>query len=131
VAAGAVDLNPADEIAALEIRWAEAVQARDTGFLEHFLADEFTLTTGRRDSPVRSRDEYIAVTRESYEVDEWDFARMDVRVYGDAALVRSTYRQRGRMGEERRDTTYLMSDVLVRRASGWLAAARHISDIGA
>jgi hypothetical protein len=100
-------------------------------FLEHLLADEFTLTTGRPGAPVRDRNEYIAVTRDEYMVEEWEFERMDVRVYGDAALVRSTYRQRGRMGDERRDTTYLMSDVFVRRASGWHAAARHISDIGA
>lgn len=95
------------------------MQARDTGFLERLLADEFTLTM---DGGRQQRDEYIAGPHEG---EEWEFERMDVRVYGDAALVRSVYRQ------PRRDATYLMSDVFVRRASGWLVAARHVSAAGA
>lgn len=119
----------AQELVDLEHAWLEAARTRDIEFLERLLGEEFTLTTGRPGVEVRSRAEWLEVTRDSYAIDSFEFADIDARVYDDSALVRSHYRQRGAMGGEDRTTAYLMTDVLVRREGRWQAVARHITPL--
>jgi len=118
-----------DEIEALLHRWAEAVEKREMGFLEALLAPEFTLTTGRPQAPVRTREQYLAVTRDEYEVESWQFDEIVVQHYGRFAVARSRYRQSGRMGGEARDGAYLMTDALVKQSGRWRAVARHITPV--
>ena len=118
-----------DEIEDLLRRWAHAVEHREMAFLESLLATEFTLTTGRPGAEVRTREQYLAVTRDDYEVDEWSFDEIVVQHYGRFAVVRSRYRQRGRMGEEQRAGSYLMTDAFVKQAGRWRAVARHITPL--
>ncbi len=118
------------EIARLQQEWADAVRRRDLSRLEHLLGEEFTLTTGRPGSEVRSRREWLDITRESYVVESFEYEKLDIHVYGDAALVRSRYRQTARMGDLDRSGTYLMTDVWVRRAGRWQAVTRHLSPLG-
>jgi hypothetical protein len=99
-------------------------------FLEALLAPEFTLTTGRPGAEVRTREEYLAVTRDEYEVDSWAFDDVVVQHYGRFAVVRSRYRQSGRMGGEAREGSYLMTDALVKQGGRWRAVARHITGPG-
>src|SRR3982751_2093588 len=55
----------------------------------------------------RTRDmEWLDVTRDSYSIDSFEFSDVDARVYGDTAVVRSYYRQSGKMGGEDRTTAY-------------------------
>jgi ketosteroid isomerase-like protein len=115
------------ELRALLQRWAEAVRDRDIRFLERLLAPEFTLTTGRRPRPVRGREEYLEITESRYVVEEFEFERVEVLDYGDAAVLRSRYRQRGNMDGEDRTQTFLITDVFVRRDGRWLAVSRHVS----
>ena len=96
-------------------------------FLETLLAPEFTLTTGRSQAPVRTREQYLAITRDEYEVDSWEFEEIVVQHYGRFAVARSRYRQSGRMGGEARDDVYLMTDAFVKQSGRWRAVARHIS----
>jgi ketosteroid isomerase-like protein len=116
-----------EELRALLSRWAEAVRDRDVRFLERLLAPEFTLTTGRRPNPIRGREEYLEITESRYVVEEFEFERVDVLDYGDAAVVRSRYRQRGSMDGEDRSQTFLMTDVFARIDGRWLAVSRHVS----
>ena len=66
-------------------------------FLETLLAPEFTLTTGRPEAPVRTREQYLAVTRDEYEVADWAFDDIVVQHYGRFAVTRSRYRQTAQM----------------------------------
>jgi ketosteroid isomerase-like protein len=116
-----------EEFRTLLSRWAEAVRDRDIRYLERLLAPEFTLTTGRRPSPIRGREEYLEITESRYVVEEFEFERVDVLDYGDAAVVRSRYRQRGSIDGEDRSQTFLITDVFVYRDDRWLAVARHVS----
>ena len=81
----------------LEHAWMEAVRSRDVAFLDDLLGEEFTLTTGRPGNEVRGRQEYIDITRERYVIEDFQFEDLDVHIYGDAAMVRSRYAQRGSM----------------------------------
>jgi ketosteroid isomerase-like protein len=118
------------ELESLEREFMRAVQRRDVAWLSDRLGDEFTLTTGRPGHEVRSREEWLRVTGEEYEIDSFSFDELEVLDYGDAAVVRSRYRQRARMGGEDRSESYLMTDVWVRREERWRLVTRHISPLG-
>jgi catechol 2,3-dioxygenase-like lactoylglutathione lyase family enzyme/ketosteroid isomerase-like protein len=118
-----------EELVRLEHAWMDAVQRRDLPFLERLLGEEFTLTTGRPGAEMRRRAEYLEVTREVYVIDEFSFDEVAAHAHGDAGFVRSRYRQRGRMGEEDRTQTFLMTDVFFRRGGRWQAVARHASPL--
>jgi hypothetical protein len=107
----------------------EAVQRRDLAFLDDLLAPEFTLTTGRPGNETRSREEYLEVTRDAYRIDDFAFDELEAVVERDAAVIRSRYSQRGRMGDEDRSQSFLMTDVFFRRGGRWRAVTRHISPL--
>ena len=65
-------------------------------FLEKLLAPEFTLTTGRPGAEVRTREQYLAKTRDGYDVSEWSFDEIVVQHYTRFAVLRSRYTQRHR-----------------------------------
>jgi catechol 2,3-dioxygenase-like lactoylglutathione lyase family enzyme/ketosteroid isomerase-like protein len=123
-------MRAGDELARLERAWLEAVQRRDLPALERLLGEEFTLTTGRPGAEVRTRTEYLEVTRDAYVVESFAFDELETHVHADAAVVRSRYRQRGRMGAEDRTQSFLMTDVWFRRDGRWQAVARHLSPLG-
>jgi Domain of unknown function (DUF4440) len=118
-----------DELIELEHRWMEAVRDRDIDFLERLLAPEFTLTTGRPGAEVRNREEWLAVTRDTYVIEEFGFDELYVDVYPGTAVVRSKYHQRGRMGDADRTQPFLMTDVFIRRDDGWVAVTRHLTPL--
>lgn len=117
------------DLTALSVRFMEAVRDRELPFLEYHLGEEFTLTTGRTGAPVRGRAEWLLVTSSRYEIEEFAFEEIDAHDYGAAALVRTRYRQRGSMGGERRDQTYLMTDVWVERDGRPQLVSRHVSPL--
>jgi ketosteroid isomerase-like protein len=117
------------ELIRLEHDWMRAVQERDMQFLDDLLGEEFTLTTGRPGVEIRQRQEWLDITRERYVIEAFRFESLDVHVYTDAAMVRSRYTQRGRMDDQDRDQTFLMTDVFVRRDGRWQAVTRHISPL--
>jgi ketosteroid isomerase-like protein len=117
------------KLARLEHDWLNAVKERDVERLERLLGDEFTLTTGRPGSEVRSRQEYLDVTRDRYVIESFEFEELDVHAYGHVALVRSRYRQTGSIDGQDRNQAFLMTDVFVRRGGRWQAVTRHLSPL--
>ena len=117
------------ELERLERELLEATQRRDLPRLEELLAPEFTLTTGRPGAEVRSRAEWLEITAASYEIDSFAFEELHVDRYGEAAVVRSRYRQVGRLAGEDRSSTFLMTDVWIRRASLWQIVTRHLTPL--
>jgi uncharacterized protein DUF4440 len=120
-----------DEIEGLEHRLMDAVRDRDMDALESLLGERFTLTTGRPGAEVRSRSEWLEVTRISYLIESYEFEWIEVDRYEDAAVARSRYRQVGRMGAEDRTQPFLMTDVWVRSGGRWRLVSRHITPLAA
>lgn len=118
-----------EPLARLEAEFMEAVKRRDVAYLDRMLGENFVLTTGRTGAEVRCRQEWLEVTRESYRIESFEFEWLRVEVYGDAAVVRSRYRQKAKMGGVDRTGSYLMTDVWVRQQEGWLLVTRHISPL--
>ena len=107
----------------------EAVKRCDAAYLDRTLGENFVLTTGRPDAEIRSRQEWLDVTRENYRIESFEFEWMRVEVYRDAAVVRSRYSQRATMGGLDRTGSYLMTDAWIRRESAWLLVTRHASPL--
>jgi ketosteroid isomerase-like protein len=104
-----------------------AVKKRDVARLDRMLGENFVLTTGRAGAEIRSRQKWLAVTRERYRIEGFEFEWVRVEAYGDAAVVRSRYRQEAEMGGKDRTGAYLMTGVWVRRGSTWSLVTRHIT----
>jgi hypothetical protein len=105
----------------------EAVRDRDLAWLEKHLGEEFTLTTGRPGAPVRSRSEWLEITRDRYVIEEFAFEELEPLVYGGVAVVRSRYRQRGSMDGADRTQTFLLTDVWADRGGRVQLVTRHSS----
>jgi ketosteroid isomerase-like protein len=121
-----VDKKRAEQVLArLERGLIEAVRDRNLDWLERHLAEEFTLTTGRPGAEVRSRREWLDVTRDRYEIESFEFVEVEVRVYGHVAVVASRYRQKARLDDLDRSGTYLVTDVWLRRGGRWQLVTRH------
>jgi ketosteroid isomerase-like protein len=121
-----VDKKRAEQVLArLERQLIEAVRDRNLDWLERHLAEEFTLTTGRPGAEVRSRREWLDVTRDRYEIESFEFVEVEVRVYGHVAVVASRYRQKARLDDLDRSGTYLVTDVWLRRGGRWQLVTRH------
>ena len=115
----------------LDLTWSFmiAVQQRDMRTLEALLGDDFTLTSGRKGAEVRTREQWMAVTAGHYRIYEFSFDEIIVQRYGDCALVRSRYRQRGALGRHPRNTVFRMTDLWVQHSSGWQLHARHAQPV--
>ena len=115
-------MNPvAEEFSRLYKEWMEAVRRRDMAWLDHLLADDYVYTAsgqGRVD-----RDGWMEMVS-VYTLQSFEFRQLDVRSYGDAAVVLCDYLQTGAVGGEARTGDFLITDTWVRRDGRWQVAAR-------
>ena len=107
----------------------EAVRDRELDWLEEHLGAEFTLTTGRPGAPVRSRSEWLAITRDRYAIEEFAFDELEVIDLGPVGVVRSGYRQRGSMDGADRTQAFLITDVWTDRGDRPQLVTRHVSPL--
>ena len=119
----------AERVAALEHAFMAAVRDRDLPFLERHLGPRFTLTTGRPGAEVRTREEWLAITRDRYEIRSFAFESVDVVELGAVAVARCRYVQRGSMDGEDRSQTFLMTDVWADDGDGAALVTRHVSPL--
>jgi ketosteroid isomerase-like protein len=113
----------------LESKMAQAWVQRDAQTLEQILADDYTLA-GTGDA-LTGKGQYLAgITNPEFRTTSAIVADLQIRVYGDAAVVtgRATYRglskKRGRYVRRFRFT-----DTFVRRESTWKCVATHASGL--
>jgi hypothetical protein len=118
-----------DEVVALEHAFMEAVRDRDLDYLERALGERFTLTTGRPGAETRTRDEWLAITRDRYEIRSFSFEAVDVIELGAVAVARCRYTQVGTMDGEDRSQTFLMTDVWADRGGQVVLVTRHVSPL--
>lgn len=105
---------PEAEIEELVRRWARAEREREMAFLESLLAPEFTVTSAE----VRTREQYLAQTRDADGVPVGELDEIAVQHYGRFAVTRA------RRGGE------FLTDAFVKQGGRWRAVARHITSAG-
>jgi ketosteroid isomerase-like protein len=104
---------------------AAAWAARDRATIERLIAPDWSVThvEGQRltrPEVFRMMFETDAIQSEPSTVDE-----IDVRVFGDAAVVTGRTHARGTQSGVRYDLTLRFTDVFVRRGADWQAVASH------
>jgi hypothetical protein len=118
-----------EQVVALEHAFMAAVRDRDLAYLERALGEQFTLTTGRPGAETRTREEWLAVTRDRYVIRSFSFESIDVLDLGLVAVARCRYTQVGSMDGEDRSQTFLMTDVWAEREAGTTLVTRHVSPL--
>lgn len=104
----------------------QAYRVGDAAHLERALDDRFTLTDSV--GAITTKAQELAAVRKGdpkYEI--FRNSDMDVRLYGDAALVTGMTTVKGHAGGKPFHSTLQFTDTLVRRGDEWVIAASHVS----
>lgn len=118
----------ADEVGRLNRQWMDAYVRRDTAFLETYLSDDY-VSTFPDGAVLDKKGEIGALESGAVALTEMKPTEMNVRVYGEAAVItgRSTIKAR----VEGRDLSgdYRFTDVWARRGGRWQAVASQVTRI--
>ena len=118
-------MTDVQELVAIQQELAAAWIARDRATLERLIAPDWVVThvAGQRltrSDVLRDMLESAASRIETMDVDE-----VDVRLFGDAAVVTGRTHARGVQGDAAFDVTLRFTDVFVKRSDRWQAVASH------
>ena len=109
------------ELVALEHAWMEAVQRKDLVALDRIVAPEYSYTaSGQGRWPRQRWMETVTV----YDIHRFSFMDVDVRDYGEFAVVLARYRQEASVAGTQRSGEFLITDVWVQRDERWQVVAR-------
>ena len=112
-------------ITKLEEQWVTAILAKDTGTIERLLSDDFVGTTNdRRYAKQQAVDDVKEGTHDMLRLDD-----VQVRVFGDTAIVDVDQTEKSRHGADDFSGTYMFTNVWVKRNGEWKAVASHGSRI--
>lgn len=115
-----------EQLLAVEREWDDAVVERDTKVLDRVLADDFRLIW--IDGSVSNKAELIAaVTKRKAAIDPFSTEDVQVRIYGDTAILTGRFTQTARLGARSETNSFRYTDVYVRRAGRWRAVSAHAS----
>jgi ketosteroid isomerase-like protein len=114
------------EILAVERAWDTAVVKRDVAALNRILADDFLLVwiNGQVSG---KRDMLKAVAARKAEIDPFETEDVNVRIYGDTAVVTGRFTQTAHLGERSETNQFRYTDVYHRTRRGWQAISAHAS----
>jgi ketosteroid isomerase-like protein len=117
------------ELKKVEEEWANAYVRHDAGPLERILADEFITVGSNGQSHGKAQDiEELKSDRATYEYSTpYD---LDIRVYGDMAVVIGRTKERGHYDSGRQFINeYRWTDVFVKRQGRWQCIAAQVASI--
>ena len=115
------------ELVKMENEWARAWQLPDPSALENIIADDFTLISSRSKGEITNKRQYIDSTLKLVRGDGYSFERMNVRVYGDTAVITAQFQQNATFAGHDWSGEFLLTDVWVKRDGRWQVVARHSS----
>ncbi len=123
MSSGAGDVAQLKEI---ENKWMNAEMHGDAAYLDTILAPDFTYTGPG--AAVMNRTELLdRVKSGKTKMEAGSVSDMNVRVYGNAAVVTGAYTQKGTEGEKAFDDSGRFTDTFIKKAGKWLAVATHSS----
>lgn len=114
-------------LTALERRWAEAVKLQDGATLKRILADDFTLAGEHPAGAVLDKTRYIDGALKDGKLSSYSFDKLNVRVYGDTAVVHTIYKQQAAGPGKESSGEFLVTDVWVKSGKRWRVVTRHLS----
>jgi ketosteroid isomerase-like protein len=115
----------AREIEQLANEWMNAIGERDAEKLERFLAAEFRLASGA--GMFVERADWLHSALHLIEGGTFAYSDVQVRRYGDIAIMQSHWTQRVTRAGAPWNGSGLMTDVWIHRDGRWQVLARHSS----
>lgn len=117
-----------DEIRKLQEAWMEAWIANDRAVLERILAPEFALVVSARPEARVDRAAWLRTASTEYTCDTFRYDAMQVRDFGDVAVVSSVATQRATAFGQDRSGSFFLTDVWRTDDDGmWRVIARYSS----
>jgi ketosteroid isomerase-like protein len=110
----------------LENDWADAAKRHDTAWMEHHYAEGYTWTSP--EGTVNDRAKDIAEAKD-VTFDSFNNSDMQVRVYGDTAVVTGISTIKGKYKAEDISGTYRFTDTFVKRDGEWMVAASQVTRV--
>jgi ketosteroid isomerase-like protein len=115
------------ELVKMENEWARAWQLPDPGALETIVGDDFTLTSSSSKGEITNKRQYIDSTLKLVRGDGFSFEKLNVRIYGDTAVINAQFQQTATFAGHDWSGEFLLTDVWVKRNGRWQVVARHAS----
>jgi ketosteroid isomerase-like protein len=121
-------MTAADEADLLRLQddWMQAWIHRDVEALERIIGPDFTLTSATSDDLV-GRQQWIEAATGGVQGKTFAYSDVVVRVYGDAAVIKSRATQSATIHGIDWSGDFLLTDVWVRLDGNWQVVARHSS----
>lgn len=110
-----------EEFIALENTWLGAIQRKDLAALEQILGSDYAYLASNHGR--LTRQEWLDNIA-AYNISSFTILSIDVRVYGDMAIVFPHYRQEAVFNGVPRSGEFLITDVWVRRDGRWQVVSR-------
>ena len=110
------------EIRRLNEQYVAAALAGDVEWYRKMLADEFVCIDS--DGSVLDKTAFLRMTAQEPELATYDLAEVDIRFYGDVALVRCTGKWTAKSGQPG-VSRYV--DIYVRRGDAWTVVSAQIT----
>jgi len=104
----------------MEDDWQKATRAKDVASLKRIIAEDWVATDDK--GKALNREQYISQTTSNSDVIQSnENTDMQVRVYGDTAVVTGGLTEKGMRGGTAYTDTYKWTDVFVKRGDHWQA----------
>lgn len=109
----------------LEHKWMEAVKIHDATALKGILSEEFMLAGESSNGALSDRTQYLDHTVRDAKVENYNFDKLTVRVYGTTAIVSVWGKQQTLAANQKTDASFLYTDVWVKEGTRWRVVMRH------
>ena len=121
---GVYESGVEEVIAQLEHDWVTAIIYKDADVLSRVMADDFT-GISPNGQPYTKLEAIADVQSGLYAVESMDLRNLNVRVFGDMALVTVYQNEKSKLGEEDCSGQYAFTNVWLYRDGLWQAVASH------
>jgi hypothetical protein len=128
LAAFALQADDAGEVRRMDSELAVATWTADALWFDRNLSDDYSLTTPTGSTRTK-RDVINELATPGLKMDPFDPMEVEVRLYGDAAVVTGRMLQRFLLGRVRYANDLRYTDVYVRRKGTWVLVSGHTSNV--
>ena len=117
----------AEQLRKIEQDWADAYVKRDTSFAQTVTSDDFAFVGP--DGNVVKKDDYIKSMTGDTIFAEFRLENLNVRIYGDAAVVIGTCAIKAQAKEEDESGKFSFTDVFVKQKGEWKAVSGQVTPV--
>lgn len=117
-----------EEIIELEKTFADLIKSRDMEKVQKLQSENYFLAVAVQGNPlvIIPKNEWLK-TLKNYIVESHSFDDIKVNVYGNTAVALILFTQKATTGGRDRSAQFLLTDIWVKQANGWVIAERHSS----